>query len=1028
MALVERVKKGQVILLLGSGALIGARLPAGKIPIGHELRDLLNEQFLGGHYGLASLQHVSDLAISQTSLITVQDFIRDYFSEPEPADFHLKIPQFTWRALFTTNYDRLLETCYDKSSNRVQAPELILQNSDSIDRTRTHNQTVPIIKLHGCVTRTHDVDLPLILTVEQYNDSLLANRSRLFQHLYDLAYENTIVFVGHSLQDANIRAVLDKVQRESPNGLRHFLLSPGVTDIEIDFWAEKKISALSMTFEEFLSELEASISSNDRSLAGVRPISEVPIKRRFTSTASPSDELQSFLTTCVEFVHSDMPLSTGVAEEFYRGESQSWHGIHSELAVKRSLESQILDSIYLKPDGDRASNTELYVIKGEAGSGKSIFLRQCAWRAQIVESGIILWANFEIQRNFTMLEELAGMTGERLFLVWDDAALNATAIERVYKKALSKNMKLTIITAERYSEWNNRCENLDQIVAEEYSLHALNQSEVENLVDLLDQHNCLGPNLIGRSREERVQQFLVQAQRQLLVALYETTSGRSFEDIILDEYSQISLPVAQSIYLTICTLNRFRTPVRAGLISRVHDISFEKFRSDFINPLEMIVKFNENDYGDVNYTARHPEIAEIVFNRVLDNSDDRFNEYIRILSKINISYESDRTAFRRFVNAKELVDLFASHETIVAIYDKAVQIVGRDPYLLQQIANYERIRVNGNFRKALDLLTEAQAAAPKDGSIVHSMAVLWRTRAEQEESVERRRLYRGEARTLLNLRILKMTPSPYNSGLLLELALDDFEDAVKSEESTDRSIDEQIRRAEQQLIETKRKFPTEQRISILEARFARILQDEERALNALKKSFEQNNRDPFLASRLAKTLSRAGRHSDAVDLLRSAVDRNRSDQRLNFQLAETLREDPSATPELLEYYYRRSYTPLDNNINARFWHARYSFEVDSMENGEELFKELRNTRTSFSEKRKIRDKLKKNGVPSEFYGAVTSINSEFGFIRREGNGDELFVAHTEFGDLWPVVKVLDRVRFNIGFTLHGPVCINIQPG
>ena len=237
--LIENIKKGKVILFFGSGALYGAKLPGKDIPCGNGLRDILCDEYLNDSFKSSELSHVSAMAISQAGLFVVQDFIKNYFSDLKPADFHKKIPLFKWRALFTTNYDLLIEKCYGSVSEPVQDLSVILSNEDNIDETRITNNKLPYIKLHGCVTRTHDSLLPLILTTDQYNDCL-SSRNRLFNHLYELAYENTVVFVGHSLLDPNIRYILLQLEKESPHGQRHYLLKPGVDSIERDFWGQKK--------------------------------------------------------------------------------------------------------------------------------------------------------------------------------------------------------------------------------------------------------------------------------------------------------------------------------------------------------------------------------------------------------------------------------------------------------------------------------------------------------------------------------------------------------------------------------------------------------------------------------------------------------------------------------------------------------------------------------------------------------------------------------------------------------------------
>ncbi len=62
-----------------------------------------------------TLSSIAELAISETDIHTVQQFVKDYFDEFEPAEFHLKIPTFRWVGIYTTNYDLVIERAYQNS-------------------------------------------------------------------------------------------------------------------------------------------------------------------------------------------------------------------------------------------------------------------------------------------------------------------------------------------------------------------------------------------------------------------------------------------------------------------------------------------------------------------------------------------------------------------------------------------------------------------------------------------------------------------------------------------------------------------------------------------------------------------------------------------------------------------------------------------------------------------------------------------------------------------------------------------------
>ncbi|MGL5219707.1 MAG: SIR2 family protein [Plesiomonas shigelloides] len=1029
--LIERVKSGRVVLFLGSGALFGAKLPNDKkIPLGNDLRDVLNERFLNGEFSGESLSVVSEMAISAYSLSEIQTYIAEYFSGIIPANFHFEIPKFKWATIFTTNYDRLVETCYEKSTDARQKLVPFLSDEQDIESHSISPGELPLIKLHGCITRTHDEGLPLILTIDQYNQ-YKKNRAGLFKYLFETAYKNTIVFVGHSLQDANIRSVLKELETEAPNGERHYLLKPGLKDVERDFWGQKKITALDMTFENFICDLNLKISPDDRVLSRFISTDSHYIQQFFNTNIPPSEELITSAERDFTVLHNTMSVNACVAKNFFKGVEQEWSPVVDKVAITRSIQSIIYNSVIMKPDAERKLKTEFYVVKGEAGSGKSVLLRQLAWETMQSKIGVSIWVNSGRPLDIDLIEELSSKSGERLFIFWDDAANNAIEINRFVSKAVRRDMKITIISAERYNEWNIRCEELDEQITDKFSLRYLSEKEIEALVDSLELHDSLGPILVNKSREERCSELRDRHGRQLLVALHEATMGEPFEDIIFNEYSNIIPERAKRIYLTVCALNRLKVPVRAGLIARVHEITFEDFKSNFYFPLENVVISKTYGNDDIFYAARHSEIAEIVFKRALEKPEDKYFEYISILSKLNISFSSDRDSYRLLIKARSLQDLFPDLADVAAIYKHAHSVFGDDPYLLQQMANYERLRTNGSIDKAIDLLVKASDSAPNDSSILHSLAVCWRDKAERAKDLSHLSLAIGEARGYLQKIIHKWGDSSYVSSTLIELSIINLKSLLNDDSSPIKLINESIRKVQQELTDNKQKFPSSGHIYKLEAQFSELINDNANALRALQRSFEENDREPYLAIRLAEIYLVMSKLDDAKKVLEMALERRRSDHSLNFHYAELLRIYSKPEQSELIYFYRRAFTPKDRNYHAQFWFARFSFfSPDSKYHNKsiEIFDHIRNGRFSFEVRHEVRDYDGGNKNPRVHNGTISRKREAFGFLIMDGTGYEIFVPAKQVkDDLWNAIEEGDRVSFNIAFSFSGPFAANLIP-
>ncbi len=982
-------------------------------------------------YAEDSLAWVSELSISSTDLSRVQDFVAGLFADLRPADFHRLLPSFKWRGLATTNYDRLVENVYATAESPAQEFVPFLSNQDRVDEKLRAPEHLALLKLHGCVTRTHDDDLTLILTADQYATHRI-NRNRLFSMLLEWGAENTVVFVGHGLQDSDLRTILLEVSQQVRSRPRYYLVKPAASQAEKDLWGEKRISVLDGTFEDFLTALDAAIPKGSRVLARAAE-TEHPIKNKFRVNEPLAGPIKDLLYHDVQYVHPALEYDEGTPERFYKGFDLGWYPIRSGLDVRRRLTDTVLWDVITRLEEDRPTRTELYVVKAEAGAGKTVFLRRVAWEAATQSEALCLFVRPSGYPRFEALRELHRVTGERIFLFVDSAADNVGLISGLLEEARRRDVPLTVITAERVNEWNMSCDDISGYVSDEYELRYLSHRETEDLVALLNDHDAQGPNLRGKPFEEQVRQFEERAGRQLLVALHEATMGRPFEDILMDEYSNVHPQQARSLYLTVCILHRLRVPVRAGLTARVHGIAFTEFQEKFFAPLEHVVRVSENrSTRDFEYVTRHPEIAQIVFQRALSETADRHYEYVRIIKHLNVSFSSDRESFRKLVRARPLHESFPRYEDVAAIFEAAEESAGGEPYLYQQMANYERIRPNGNFVKAYELLQRARELAPHDTSIVHTLAELALTRANNtDRPLERRRL-RNEAHSLAQGLLGSSRSGSYARHTLVELAMEDLRDLLADDGATDQDIDDAVRQVERVLERERQQFPEEPRLASAEADFARLLRDHERSLAALKAANAANPRDPYVATRLARVYKDMNDLASAEECLRRALQSNGADKQLNFRYAEVLRAmDPTDT-ERLAYHFKRAFTSGDNNHEAQFWYARYAFESDDAQKRREakdIFRRLRNVPMGHGARIRVRDRIS-NGAqaPSLFTGTVSRVEVAHGFVSADGRGEDIFLHSNDFdGASWEGLKRGSRVAFHIGFNFGGPLALKTHP-
>ena len=1024
-----QIREGKVVLVLGAGASHGATQTDGaKPPDGPQLARLIAKRFLGDRFPTSSLSQISEYAISESSLVEVQEFIRNIFESLEPATFHRLIPKFRWHGLATTNYDRIIEKAYRAERERLQVVQPIISNGDRIQDALRVPDSVLLLKLHGCISRTVSDECPLILTTDQYVQ-YKAGRLRLFTTLQEWAYDRPLVFIGHSIQDPDLRAILLELSVLGERRARYFGVLPDVDEITSRYWESKKLTLLKGNCQDFLETLDRDIPANVRVLSSLRRTQQShPIAERFRSTDTVLSE------TCLSFLTNDVRYVRGTTSEhvepkiFYRGLSSGWGAIEQNLDVRRKLVDTILTDAVLAEPGDRPDGVEIILIKGHAGSGKSVLLRRIAWDASHDYNAVAVMLQPQGSLVPNAIRELLGAIDDRLYLFIDDAADRAREIMTLVQKIGNEGKRLTVLIAERSNEWNIGGSSVDPYLSEQYLIPYLEAAEINGLIDLLAQHHALG-TLEQSLPDERFAAFDQRAGRQLLVALHEATLGRPFEDIIKDEYDNIVPPEAQDIYLSICVMNRLNIPVRAGLIARLHDIPFEYFRRHFFQPLEHVVQTSYDSLlHDYTYAARHPQIAEIAFQRVLVDAEQRLDKYVRCLKALNIDYTSDEKVFRQMVRGRAVQDLFPSSEMARHIFKVARDTVGTDPFLLQQMAVYEMNSPNGSLNRAAELLDQSAGAAPYDPSIKHSKAELLLRLADIARTpLEREQRLREAMRIARSLRDARpdRASGSYAVHTIVKIGVKRLKDLLDDTAATvsEEAVSSAIRSVEDGLLDGLQRFPDDSHLLTSEAQLATLLQDSGRAISAMRSAFNTNPRNGTIAVRLAKSLEAADDSSEARRTLQTALDNKPGDKKLHYALAKFLmRHDPQATEEI-EYHLQRSFTSGDANYDAQLLYARQLYVKGEINGAKERFRTLAAAKVGPDTRSRMRYPLE-----GWFSGRVERLEATYCFVTRDGIGDWIFAHRSEVdAALWTTLGVGSRVRFHIAFTMRGPAAADLAP-
>lgn len=302
----EQIAGVNAVLFLGAGASIPAvGKSTGKGMSGKQLSDKLCDKFLGGESKSKPLNYVADRCFTAAGMGPVHRYLKELFGDLQPTPGHLAITKFRWKGIATTNYDLLIERAYDQTSEAQQLLERIIWNRDDFDAAIRNPNAVPLLKLHGCLNRINDPELPLVISSHDYY-KFKDNRTMLVNTLREWATSYPIVFCGYGIADENIKEILFDVTDQSLNRPTFALVDPGLEAGDIDYWKSMRFDCLKMTFGDFIDGLKSSVTPADIVLATAFREETTSVSKLIPSHEKPSAALSTYLGNELQHIHSGL--------------------------------------------------------------------------------------------------------------------------------------------------------------------------------------------------------------------------------------------------------------------------------------------------------------------------------------------------------------------------------------------------------------------------------------------------------------------------------------------------------------------------------------------------------------------------------------------------------------------------------------------------------------------------------------------------------------------------------------------------
>lgn len=1028
--LIDQLARGEVTLFLGAGAAYGCMNAAGeKMPLGDDLRDKICDEFLQGKEKDRSLKVVSNFAENQVGLTRLNKFIAELFSGFKPNVGITLFPNLHWLSIYSTNYDLTVEQSYKAASNQ----ELVSFTKDmpSIDKDIAKSANpLPFYKLHGSVDKIYDRSSPIVLTTDSYVN-VKKNRTGLFNRLVDDVHKSTVVFIGTELADPHIEGILADVEEKYNNERpMHYIVSPKLTNYDRDYYASRRITCIQLGVDEFMTELNAAVDPNLRALAGATPRTKHPIQAHFNNNREVPADLLEFVTNKVEYVHRGISSTEVSAQLFFKGVSESWSPIQNQYDIKRDgYESTVLN-VLLQSEKSEPS-VDILSISGVAGSGKTTFLRRLAYDLSVEHNELVVFASVNSALRCSPFVQLFENTGKRAVLIVDSAADQVAEIERISTDLDKLNIPITIVIADTKASFGDRLDRLGDYVRQERALRNLSEGEIDSLLVKLKESDCLH-KLESLTTSEQKKVFTDLAQKQLLVALYEATQGRPLEELLVDEYHRILLSEAQELYLLVATLHRFDIPVRAGLVSRVMGIRFTDFEKKFLSPLEGLVYTSmDHKSRDYVYRTRHPQIAEIVFSRVLDTQSKQVDQYSNIIASLNPTFSSDDQALKKMISFRSLLNLTTNSNERRLLLRAADEAMPDNPFVTQQMAILEMNTGDGDLTIAGKLLEKAAGLSPYDVSIKHSLATLVMRRADESTDTLRSKTLRAKAKKMLKALRGQGKDDFYIQVSLGKLAVSEIERVIKN--SSDLNLPSIRKEIIRLVSEAEKEFGVAEAsgfrgpsVAAERAKLRRVMNERAESIHILESTLT-NSPD---AKRVAVAYNDAIQNSDPAKgraAIEKALISHPNDKRLNQSLYLSMLTNGAIFDDKLEGPLMKSFTLESDNVLMHIHALRYYFGRGDVEKYNRVLGAARQVQARLSASNKPTLGIDPSEMRLEkWQGEMTSVHPYFAFIKCTGAPLDLFCS-SRFVDqnVWDQLVTSSKVTFALQFNLKGAIATDL---
>lgn len=495
------------ILFLGAGFSLGGKTKTGRnIPNGNELKKIIIEEFLkynqtNKEYNelmAYSLSQVCQFCYNKQDSTYLTDYLSDFFSQITPAPSHLKLTNYFWKKIYTTNIDDLIENIFKQNQK-----ELIVQQYVRKYTYRKENAT-ELFKLHGSVTNPSE---GLTFSTEDYVDAMIQSKDYRFSTLSSDMHSENFILLGSNFDEINLDYYFKLYENTGYASTRGkiYIINPNPSLLlrsKIERIQGVLIEMSSIEFFDFI----------DSILESKKSLSRYNLEK----------DVYNYGFRNIKNIREAFIEKTNYDSKLYLGFEPEWEDIYSDWDF---INEKILQEFYNFIEKSKNEKTAVLSLYGKPYIGKSTFLKRIG--AELRNLGFETYAFIGKNFNYHPFLQLLKKSDATNFAIIVDNASYYYSPLKLLMKSIPSGKRLLVFTASRpffHFKWRY---NLVGEFFREYLIEPkIEKKYAKEIVKKLEEKGYLGELKNLPSHEERILNVLT--NNDVMSFLFSLTYGKGF--------------------------------------------------------------------------------------------------------------------------------------------------------------------------------------------------------------------------------------------------------------------------------------------------------------------------------------------------------------------------------------------------------------------------------------------------------------------------------------------------------------------